>query len=125
MLLIEFKRPGRANYEHNENPHLQVERYIKQLLAGNEVDVNGRPIHLGSDTVFYCYIIADRVGRMADWTYSWSQTPDGRGRVLYAHDGFKGSIELIEWDSLVSDARARNRVFFDRAGIADVNLLDL
>jgi hypothetical protein len=125
VLLVEFKRPGRTNYESNENPHFQIERYIKQLLAGDEVDVNGRPIRLGSDTVFYCYIVADRVGRMVEWTYSWSQTADGRGRVLHAHDGFKGSIELIEWDSLLADARDRNRAFFEYAGIQDVNLLEL
>lgn len=125
VLLVEFKRPGRKDYEANENPHFQVERYIKQLLEGNEVDVDGRPIRLGSDTIFYCYIVADRVGRMVDWTFSWPQTPDGRGRVLQIRDGFKGSIELIEWDALLSDARDRNKVFFDRAGISNVNFLSL
>lgn len=117
VLLVEFKRPGRKDYDSSEDPRLQVERYIKRLLAGGQVDVNGRPIHLGPDTIFYCYIIADRIGKIEEWTFSWRPTPDGRGRIYPAQDGFKGSIELIEWDSLINDARDRNRVFFERAGI--------
>lgn len=122
VLLVEFKRPGRTSYGGNENPQLQIERYIKRLLKGGEVDVNGRPVHLGPETVFYCYIVADRIGKMQEWTFSWNETPDGRGRIYQARDGFKGSIELIEWDALISDARQRNRVFFDRAGIAAENI---
>lgn len=55
---------------------------------------------------------------MDDWTYSWDRTADGRGRFYQPRSGFKGSIELIAWDTLLSDARERNQAFFDRAGIS-------
>lgn len=118
VLLVEFKRPGRTNYPENENPQFQVQRYIQQLQSGKLSDVRGRPIMLNEQTIFYCFIIADNVGKMVDWTYHWQRTADGRGRILRPDDGFRGSIELITWDALIDDARARNQAFFDKAGIS-------
>ncbi|GLQ27418.1 ATP-binding protein [Sulfitobacter pacificus] len=117
VLLVEFKRPGRTNYPENENPQFQVQRYIQQLQSGKLSDVRGRPITLNEQTIFYCFVIADNVGKMVDWTYHWQRTADGRGRILRPDDGFRGSIELITWDALIDDARARNQAFFDKAGI--------
>jgi len=117
ILLVEFKRPGRSSYDDNENPQLQVERYVRRLQSGNLKDVKGRPIQLDRNTIFYCYIIADIVGKLDDWTFSWQRTADGRGRVYRPNSGFSGSIELIGWDTLLEDARSRNQAFFDKAGI--------
>lgn len=118
VLLVEFKRPGRTSYASDENPQHQVERYVRRLLEGGKLDVKGRPIKLKDDTVFYCFIVADIVGKLDEWTYSWDRTADGRGRLYQPRSGFKGSIELIAWDTLLSDARERNQAFFDRAGIS-------
>ncbi|MGA0530760.1 ATP-binding protein [Hansschlegelia sp. KR7-227] len=117
VLLVEFKRPGRKGYDDDENPQLQVERYVRRLQSGELTDVRGRPITLDQNTIFYCFIIADIIGKMADWTFTWQRTADGRGRVLRPSDGFRGSIELIGWDDLLKDARERNQAFFDKAGI--------
>ena len=125
VLLVEFKRPGRSDYTDDENPQHQVERYVKRLLSGTVMDIAGRPVRLKPDTVFYCFIIADRVGKMDEWTYTWSPTADGRGRLYQPRNGFNGSIELIEWDSLIADADERNRAFFDRAGISGESLFSL
>ncbi len=121
ILLIEFKRPGRTTYADHENPQLQIERYIRKLQSGEQMDVRGRPIAFHTDAIFYCYIVADNVGPMNEWTYSWGRTADGRGSVYQPNSGFKGTIELIGWDSLLEDAKARNRAFFDRAGISEKN----
>jgi hypothetical protein len=118
VLLVEFKRPGRTNYGDHENPQLQVERYVRRLQAGTMRDVKGRPIKLDDRTVFHCFIVADIVGKLDEWTYSWQRTADGRGRVYQPRDGFRGSVELIGWDALLEDARGRNQAFFDRAGIS-------
>ncbi len=118
VLLVEFKRPGRTSYADDENPQLQVERYVRQLQSGSMTDVKGRPIKLDDRTVFHCFIVADIVGKLDDWTYSWQRTADGRGRVYQPRDGFRGSIELVGWDALLGDARDRNQAFFDRAGIS-------
>jgi hypothetical protein len=118
VLLIEFKRPGRTGYRDDENPQLQVERYVRRLQSGTMTDVKGRPITLDDRTVFHCFIVADIVGRLDEWTYTWQRTADGRGRVYLPREGFRGSIELVGWDALLEDARGRNQAFFDRAGIS-------
>jgi hypothetical protein len=115
---VEFKRPGRTSYREDENPQHQVQRYVKRLLDGGEIDVKGRPIKLSPDTVFYCFIVADIIGKIDDWTYTWPRTAEGRGRFYQPQSGFKGVIELIAWDSLLADARARNQAFFDCAGVS-------
>lgn len=101
---------------------MQVERYVRKLLAGGEIDVKGRPIKLGPETVFYCFIVADIVGKLDEWTYSWQRTADGRGRILQPRAGFNGLIELTGWDDLIAGAKARNRAFFDYAGISGKSL---
>lgn len=118
VLLVEFKRPGRTSYADDENPQMQVERYVKRLLSGTLTDVKGRPIQLGSDTVFYCFVVADIVGKLDDWTFTWQRTADGRGRFIQPQHGFKGSIEIVGWDTLLQDARDRNQAFFDKVGIS-------
>ncbi|HKO72845.1 MAG TPA: ATP-binding protein [Bradyrhizobium sp.] len=122
VLLVEFKRPGRTSYGDDENPQLQVERYIRRLQSGILVDVKGRPIKLDSSTVFYCFIVADIMGKLNEWTYSWQRTADNRGRIYRPNSGFLGSIELVGWDALIEDARARNQAFFDYAGISGRSL---
>src|SRR5947207_1653499 len=42
VVVIEFKRPGRAGYKEDENPIDQVYDYIRQIKAG-AVDRHGRP----------------------------------------------------------------------------------
>ena len=91
---------------------------MKQLQSGGLSDVRGHPISLDQNTIFYCYIVADIVGKMDTWTYSWQRTADGRGRIYRPNSGFHGSIELLGWDQLIGDARARNQAFFDKAGIS-------
>lgn len=118
VLLVEFKRPGRTSYAENENPQFQVERYVQRLQSGKLTDVRGRPVKLDQNTIFYCYIVADIVGKLDEWTFTWQRTADGRGRLYRPNGGFLGSVELIGWDALIEDARARNRAFFDRAGIS-------
>jgi hypothetical protein len=118
VLLVEFKRPGRTSYGDEENPQLQVQRYIRRLQSGSLADVKGRPIKLDNTTNFYCFIVADIVGKLDEWTYTWQRTADGRGRIYRPDNGFLGSIELVGWDALLEDARARNQSFFDSAGIS-------
>lgn len=124
VMLVEFKRPGRKGYNDDENPQHQIERYVRKLTGGKVRDIKGRPIDLDKNTIFYCFIVADVIGKMDDWTFSWRRTVDGRGRVYRPDDGFNGSVELISWDALISDAHHRNRAYFESAGLPGDNLFD-
>lgn len=117
VLIVEFKRPGRQSYKDDENPQFQVERYIRELRSPDAVDLGGRPIRLPENVRFHCFIIADRRGKIADWTASWPTTADGRGRIYTLQGDYSGFIELIEWDQLLNDAEDRNKAFFDQLGI--------
>lgn len=118
VMLVEFKRPGRKTYADNENPAQQVERYVRLLKDGGQLDIRGRPVKLSGETIFNCFIVADIVGKLDDWTFSWERIVGTGARRYIPRNGFSGSIELIGWDDLIRDANARNRAFFDRAGIS-------
>ncbi len=117
VLIVEFKRPGRSTYPDSENPQFQIQRYIEHLRSVNSVNFDGRPRRLPSNAIFNCFLVADRRGKLAEWTSSWALTPDGRGRIYTMQGDYRGFIELIEWDSLIDDAEERNKAFFDAAGI--------
>lgn len=117
VLVVEFKRPGRTTYADDENPQMQIQRYIAQMRSGEAVDIGGRRINLSNDTLFYCYLVADRLGKMAEWTDTWADTYGGRGKIYTFSGNYRGSIELIEWDALLEDALERNKAFFSRAGL--------
>ena len=116
-LIVEFKRPGREKYADNENPQFQIEKYIREISSHQATNLNGRPIRLAENVRFHCFLIADRLGKIADWTSSWAPTADGRGRVYELKGDYKGFIELIEWDQLINDAEMRNSSFFNAAGL--------
>jgi len=117
VLIVEFKRPGRQTYKDEENPQFQVEKYIRELRSPDAVDLGGRPIRLPDNVRFHCFIVADRRGKLADWTSSWATTADGRGRIYPLQGDYNGFIELVEWDQLLNDAQDRNKAFFDQLGI--------
>jgi len=125
VLLVEFKRPGRENYADNENPVDQVNRYIRRLQTNQLRDVRGRPLTIDHQTIFHAFIIADIVGKIDDWTYNWDRTADGRGRINSSKNGYIGTIEVMGWDALIADAKARNKSFFDRIGISGKSFFSL
>ena len=124
ILLIEFKKPGREKYKDHEHPQQQIEGYIRELQSGKLTDVKGRPIQLDENTAFHCFIVADIIGQLDTLTFSWHRTTDGCGRMYMPNNGFKGSIELIGWDQLINDAKARNQAFFDKTGLSGNSLFE-
>lgn len=118
LVLIEFKRPGRDEYPDAENPIEQIKRYINLLKGGDLKTIKGRPIKLTENTIFDCFLIADIIGKVDTWTADWAKTPNERGRIYEFKSGHRGSIEVIGWDDLISDARFRNQAFFDQMGLS-------
>lgn len=116
-LLIEFKKPGRRDYDERYSPMNQVSRYLSALAGGEIEGFNRERIRVASDCIFYCYVIADIVGNLEVHTSTWRTTANGRGRWIELGGKFRGSIEIIEWKDLITDARARNRAFTHAAGV--------
>ncbi len=113
-MLIEFKKPGRKEYDDRYSPLNQVSRYLNALASGEVQSFQNERIRIAPDCVFYCYVVADIVGNLETHTSTWRTTADGRGRWMDLAGKFKGTIEVIEWRDLVADARARNAAFIER-----------
>lgn len=117
VILVEFKKPGRKSYSERYSPQNQVSRYLHELKDGKIESFNGERVRVADDCVFHCYVVADIVGNLDVQTGTWRTTSNGRGRWTELSGKYRGSIEIIEWKDLLTDARLRNRAFFQEAGV--------
>lgn len=117
VMLVEFKHPGRKDYEERYSPMNQISEYITKLKAGQIEDFNNARVRIADDCVFYCYVVADIVGKLEIHTNGWRTTANGRGRIQELGGKFRGMVEVIEWKDLLSDARLRNHAFLNAAGL--------
>lgn len=117
VILVEFKRPERGSYKENYVLMRQMNRYMAKLKGGEiRSPMSQQTIRLSDDVVFHCYVVADLVGDLKADTAGWHRSPNGRGRYDVLKGDFHGTIEVIEWDQLVRDARIRNQNFVEAAG---------
>lgn len=117
VMLVEFKQPGRKDYDERYSPLNQISEYITRLKNGEIEDFQQGRVRIAEDCVFYCYVIADIVGRLDVHTSAWRTTANGRGRIHELQGKFRGIIEIIEWADLITDARLRNHAFLHAAGL--------
>lgn len=117
VMLVEFKQPGRKDYEERYSPLNQISEYITRLKDGEIEDFQQGRVRIADDCIFYCYVIADIVGRLDVHTSAWRTTANGRGRIQELQGKFRGIIEIIEWADLLADARLRNHAFLHAAGL--------
>lgn len=117
VMLVEFKHPGRKDYDERYSPMNQISEYITKLQKGEILDFKGGHIRVASDCIFYCYVIADIVGKLEIQTNGWRTTSNGRGRIQELSGKFRGIVEIIEWADLLNDARLRNQAFISAAGL--------
>jgi hypothetical protein len=120
--IIEFKKPQRddfQDYDPKKNPLDQTENYIQELLAGNVTNRLGRQIKLDSKTPFYVYIVCDITDTLEAILKKreFNQTPDGQGWYLFKSKYYSAYIEVIPFEKVLSDAKKRNRILFDKLGI--------
>ncbi len=125
VVLIEFKIPGRDNYNGNDNPVRQVNEYLQKLRSGNLVNAAGRipPTRL-REAAYHCYIIADRTPSLEKEIemLPFMETPDGEGLFGYIGSGDrKAYVEIIPYDKLLRDAKLRQGIFFQKLGLTDLD----
>ena len=117
VMLVEFKQPGRTEYSERYSPMNQISEYITRLQSGEIFDFRNARVRIADDCIFYCYVIADIVGKLEIHTNGWRTTANGRGRLQDLGGKFRGYVEVIEWADLIGDARLRNHAFIHAAGI--------
>lgn len=117
VMLVEFKQPGRREYEERYSPLNQISEYITRLKNGEIEDFRNGRVRVADDCIFYCYVVADIVGKLKVHTSSWRTTASGRGRIQELSGDFRGIVEVIEWADLIGDAKLRNHAFLHAAGL--------
>lgn len=121
IVLIEFKRPMRDDYNEDENPIKQVTKYTRELLENKTTDKQGRPIDLKPTTPIYAYIVCDMTHNLRIFAEDDGFTPspdnDGYFRFINKHNLY---IELISFDKILRDAKQRNKIFFEKLNLQTI-----
>ena len=80
VMLVEFKKPSRNDYDERYSPQNQIARYLKALSNGHVESFKRHRVRIAPDCVFYCYVVADIMGYLDIYTSYWKTAADGRGR---------------------------------------------
>jgi hypothetical protein len=120
FIVVEFKRPGRDNYNSKDDPVKQCLEYVAEMRDGKKLaSADGSwNSSVQENTLFYCYVIADitpSLRKLVEF-HDMKKTPDGRGYFRY-HDGLKAWCDVIPFDKLIESNRVRHNAFFEKLGI--------
>ncbi|WP_306533669.1 hypothetical protein [Geobacter sp.] len=118
VVIVEFKRPERNEYpDKDEDPIDQILRYVDKIKEGTAKDKDGKTFTVGT-IPFYAYLLCSltpkirKIARSRDFT----SMPDNEGYFAY-HKEAGCYIEIISFDKVLSDAKKRNRAFFEHLQI--------
>lgn len=118
ITIIEFKRPGRAYLrDKTKNPITQTFDYVRQLRAGKAKDYHGQQLIGHQNTPFYIYIVCDFSDDLIidAQNSGLHKTPCGRGFFGYnTIPDLNCYVEVTSYSKMLSDAKKRNRVLFDK-----------
>jgi hypothetical protein len=120
IVIIEFKRPMRDDYNEDDNPIVQVLGYVKDIREGRVKAGNGRDIPIGKDIPFYCHVVADITPSLIKQAnfLDLTQMPDGQGFFGFRKQ-FNAYVEVVSYTKIVTDAKQRNAAFFNKLGLSD------
>lgn len=120
VVIVEFKKPAREDYDDEENPITQVYGYIRELRSKTIKDKDGKLItEIDDQTPFFCYLVCDVTPKLISQLEEYDvfqRLPGGRGYFGY-NKNLKAYMEVLEYAELVKDARLRHEPFFKELGI--------
>lgn len=119
LTIFEFKRPKRNIYTQDDDPILQIGRYLDKIRAGKyEMPEGVEPIKVNEYTPVYAYVVCDLVDKIHDFARQHQLTisPDKEGYFGF-HTGYKMYIEIFSFKKLLKDATLRNKIFFKKLQI--------
>ncbi|URX64344.1 hypothetical protein KR767_09985 [Luteibacter anthropi] len=114
VVIVEFKRPGRDDY--NKDPGDQIIQRFVEIAKGGVKDVDGRPIN-PTGVRYHGFLIADLTPSLKNHVaFRYIEAFDGEGYFLTLPGG-NGHVEIISYDKLIRLATQRNRMLFDKLGV--------
>jgi hypothetical protein len=121
VVIVEFKRPMRGDYDEKENPIAQVYEYIREVRKGIAQQRDGRPFQVSEHVPFYCYIVCDLTPKLRQFAEDHALTRAWDNEGYFGYNPTRHAyVEVISFDKLIEDAEKRNRVFFERLGLPNV-----
>ena len=119
VCVYEFKRAGRGGYRVPHDPLTQIIEYVNLLKEGKIKRIDRTILRLKEGTCFFGFAVCDDVEsirKIARTHYGMRDVP-GSKRMRGQIPTTSLTIELVPIDSLVSDARLRNKIFFKKLGL--------
>lgn len=115
VTIIEFKRPGRENYDEKENPIQQVIEYMDDIINGKVKTKDGLFISGNNNIRFFCYILCDENEKIKKYAKQrdFKQTPDSLGLYSYL-DNYNAYLEIMPYNKMIQDSKKRNKILFDK-----------
>lgn len=119
LTIFEFKRPKRESYKEEDDPILQIGKYLAKIREGKyEMPEGLETIKVNESTPIYAYVVCDLKAKIHEFAVKHQLTisPDKEGYFGY-HNGYKMYIEIISFKKLLNDATLRNKIFFRKLQI--------
>jgi hypothetical protein len=119
VVIIEFKRPERNDYDDDENPVSQVYDYIRDIRGGTARNPDGSHVDRVPDSVpFFCHVVASLTPKLRRQleNMSYTEGPDGQSYYTF-NTPLRAYVEVSSYAKVLVDAQKRNKAFFDKLGI--------
>lgn len=115
VTIIEFKRPGRENYNEKENPIQQVIDYMDDIINSKIKTKDGLFISGNESIRFFCYILCDVNENIKKYAKQkdFKLTPDCLGYYYYLSN-YNAYIEIMPYNKMIQDSKKRNKILFDK-----------
>lgn len=116
LSIVEFKRPGRNDYDSDENPISQVLDYVEELRNGKITAADGTEISNAKNLPIFCYVIAQFTEKLR------RQCRNSNLAHNEISDFYFGTVqnvyfELMNFNSLLRKAHDRNHALLVAAGL--------
>jgi hypothetical protein len=119
VVIVEFKRPERDDYNDEKNPISQVYDYIRNIRSGAARNRDGSSVDRVPDSVpFFCHVVASLTSTLRKQLddLDYVEGPDGQSYFSF-NSKLKAYIEVSSYAKVLVDAQKRNKAFFDKLGI--------
>lgn len=118
VVIVEFKRPLRDDYDNAKNPIEQVLEYVDLLRAGKAKDRRGRLIRFPESMPIHALIVCDFTEKLKKQAKFRQFRPTADQERFYLfHTEFGAFIEIMSFDAMMDMAERRNRILFNKLGL--------
>ncbi|MEO0629979.1 MAG: ATP-binding protein, partial [Planctomycetota bacterium] len=118
VVIVEFKRPLRDDYDDDKNPIEQVLEYVDLLRAGKAKDRRGRLIRFPEAMPIHALIVCDFTAKLKKQAKIRDFRPTADEERFYLfHTEYGAFIEIMSFDAMMDTAERRNRILFDKLGL--------